>query len=86
MRKNIRKYATFELRVPELNDLSKLSDLSALTIVSLTLENGDDKFDQWLQDNHAFFIEFVKEELIDKNLVGMKWDDMILRIEWKFNI
>jgi hypothetical protein len=48
VRKNIRKYATFELRVPDLNELSKLSDLSALTIVSLTLENGDDKFDQWL--------------------------------------
>jgi hypothetical protein len=48
VRKSIRKYATIDLKVPQLNRLSKLADLTALTIVSLALENGDEKFDDWL--------------------------------------
>lgn len=74
------------MKVPELSELSKLSDLDALTIVSLVLENGDEKFDNWLTDYFEFFIDYVKQELIDKKLTGIKWDDVILRVEWKWTI
>jgi len=66
--------------------LSKLSDLTALTVVKFALENGDDKFDQLLQDNPQFFIDIVKNELCDKKIIGMKWDDLILKCEWKLNV
>ena len=84
VRKNIRKYATIDLKVLELNQLSKLSNLAALTVVSLALENGDAIFDNWLSEEHEFFNNFVKNEICEQNVNGMKWDDLILRVEWKW--
>lgn len=86
VRKDIRHYITLEIKEPKLNALTKFSDLTALTIVSLALENGDSKFDEWLQDEPDFFMDFVRDELVDHNLVGIKWDDVILRVEWKWSI
>jgi len=60
--------------------------LSALTVVKFALENGDSKFHEFLKDFPEFFLEMVRNELIDKKIVGMKWDDLILRVEWKYNL
>ena len=60
-----------------------MSDLTALTVVKNALENGDEKFDNLLEENPWFFIDHVQNELCGKNIVGMKWDDLILKVEWK---
>jgi len=75
-----------KLKTPELNQLSLLTDLKALTVVKFTLENGDAKFDEFLRDHPEFFLDMVRNELVDKNIVGLKWDDLIVRCEWKFNL
>ena len=68
VRKDIREYATIKHKIPELNKLSKLADLDALSVVKFTLENGDTKFIEWLRDNEEFFIDIVANELVDKPL------------------
>jgi hypothetical protein len=50
------------------------------------LENSDAKFKDWLEDHADYFIDIIKNELIDHNITGMKWDDLILRCEWKWDI
>ena len=84
VRKDIRKYASIKLKQPVMTEeLSKMSDLTALTVVKNALENGDEKFDNLLEENPWFFIDHVQNELCGKNIVGMKWDDLILKVEWK---
>ena len=55
-----------------------------MTVVSLALENGDATFDNWVSEEHEFFNDFVKNEICDNYIIGMKWDDLILRVEWKW--
>ena len=72
------------LQTPELVTLSKLSDKDALHLAKLVLENSDNIFNSWLEQEPQFFIDFVSNELCGKNITGLKWDDIILRIEWKW--
>mmetsp|Transcript_18841 Transcript_18841/g.32183 ORF Transcript_18841/g.32183 Transcript_18841/m.32183 type:complete len:562 (-) Transcript_18841:652-2337(-) len=82
VRKEIRDKAQ-SLRLSQLLELSRLADLQALMIVKSTLENSDDKFQRRLAKDQGFFIEIVRNELCDKDVRGMKWDDLIVRTEWK---
>jgi len=36
--------------------------------------------------HHEVFTDIIKNELCGKNINGMKWDDLILRFEWKVDI
>ena len=85
VRKNIRKYAK-DFNIPTLNELSKLADLAALTVAQFVLENADSLFKEVLRKDPALFVSVVKNELCDKNIKGLKWDDLIIRHEWKLSI
>ena len=73
------------LQTPELVALSKLADKDALHLAKLVLENGDAIFNTWLEQEPQFFMDFVTHELCGKDITGLKWDDAIVRIEWKWN-
>jgi len=66
--------------------LSKFTDLRALTIIKLSLENGDSGYLELVQENPEFFINMVETELLDKLNLGLKWDDFILLFEWKYKL
>ena len=85
VRREINQQST-KLSIPELTELSKLADLKALMITKFAIENGDVKFFKFLKDNSQFFIDIIKDELCGQSLQGMKWDDLILRTEWKWSI
>lgn len=78
-RKQIRHSAIHRLQNPELVKISKLSDLEALEVVKLVLENSDDPFNVFLDDEPQFFIDMVASELCEQNnTLNIKWDDFIL--------
>ena len=84
IRKDIRNLAMMRLQTPELVALSKLADKDALHLAKLVLENSDAIFSKWLEDEPQFFLDFVKNELCGQDLAGLKWDDVIVRVEWKW--
>jgi hypothetical protein len=76
-----------KLKIQALRELSKIPDLVALNIVRFALENCDPTFKDWLEDHPDYFNNIVKEELCDKPATkSMKWDDLIIRSEWKWSI
>lgn len=85
VRKDIRKLVD-DIKAPALKELSKLADLQALTVAKFALENRDKKFEAVLKANPELFNSVVKNELCEKNIKGMKWDDLIIRHEWKYSI
>lgn len=84
IRKDIRNLAVTRLQTPELVALSKLADKDALHLAKLVLENSDAIFNKWLEDEPQFFMDFVKNELCGQDITGLKWDDVIVRVEWKW--
>lgn len=84
IRKDIRNLAVTRLQTPELVALSKLADRDALLLAKLVLENSDAVFNEWLEDEPQFFMDFVKHELCGQDITGLKWDDVIVRVEWKW--
>jgi len=84
IRKDIRNLAVMRLYTPELVALSKLADKDALILAKLVLENSDAIFNKWLEDEPQFFMDFVKDELCGQDIAGLKWDDVIVRVEWKW--
>jgi len=82
---DIRKYST-KLKIPKLVELNKINDLQALNILRFVLENSDPIFVDWLEDNIDYFNDIIRNEVADQNKQGMKWDDVILRCEWKWKI
>jgi len=84
IRKDIRNLAVTRLQTPELVALSKLADKDALHLAKLVLENSDAIFNKWLEDEPQFFMDFVKHELCGQDITGLKWDDVIVRVEWKW--
>mmetsp|Transcript_20905 Transcript_20905/g.32373 ORF Transcript_20905/g.32373 Transcript_20905/m.32373 type:complete len:256 (+) Transcript_20905:3182-3949(+) len=74
------------LEVEALNELAKLSDLKALLIAKYALDNCDERFRALLREDAEIFLGIVRDELCGKNVNGMKWDDLILRVEWKQQI
>lgn len=85
VRKEIRDFGV-KLKLQELNELSKLADLDVLILVRDVLENGDNKFLEWLDDEYEFFISFVKDELVERDVIGLKWENVILHLEWKWRM
>lgn len=67
-------------------ELNKINDLQALNILRFVLENSDPIFVDWLEDNIDYFNDIIRNEVADQNKQGMKWDDVILRCEWKWKI
>jgi hypothetical protein len=81
------KSSADKLQIPALKELSAIPDLVALSIVRFALENCDPIFKDWLSDHTAFFINVVKEEICGQPVaITMKWDDLIIRCEWKWTI
>ena len=37
----------------------------------------------WLEKNITIFLNIIEKELDDKNCKSMRWDDLIIRCEWK---
>ena len=60
-RKQIRHFAVHRLQNPELVKISKLSDLEALEVVKLVLENSDDPFNAFLDDLGRSLGRFLAE-------------------------
>jgi hypothetical protein len=86
LRKEIKELAINRVKIPELIELTKVSDLAVLNICKGTLENGDPKFIEVLRDNTEAFMDIVQHELCGQNMLGMKWDDFILRFEWNIRL
>lgn len=84
IRKDIRSLAVRRLQTPELVALSQLADKDALHLAKLVLENSDVVFNKLLEDEPQFFLDFVKNELCGQDITGLKWDDVIVRVEWKW--
>ena len=84
IRKDIRNLAVARLQTPELVALSKLADKDALHLAKLVLENSDAVFSKWLEDEPQFFMDFVEQELCGQDVRGRRWDDVIVRVEWKW--
>lgn len=64
--------------------LSMISDLTVLKILKETIENMDEKFQDWLEENTEFFCKIVNEELLNKEAAKkIGWDTLIIRCEWK---
>lgn len=84
IRKDIRHLAVARLQTPELVALSQLADQAALHLAKLVLENSDAVFSKWLEEEPQFFIDFVKQELCGHDVRGLRWDDVIVRVEWKW--
>jgi len=81
--KEIRDLAD-KLKIQKLKELSKIPDLVALNIVRFVLENCDSVFKEWLEDHPDYFNTIVKDEVCEKpSAKSMKWDDLIIRCEWK---
>ena len=57
-----------------------------LQLIKNTLSDADQKFLDLLQSNQKLFVDFVQIDLAGKVLKGMKWDDLIIRVEWKKRI
>lgn len=75
------------MKIPKLSELNiKINDLQALNILRFVLENGDDVFMEKLDDYVDQFIEEAVNELAGRSKQGVKWDDFILRCEWKWAI
>ena len=73
--------------MPSLRELSTVPDLIGLSVVRFTLENMDAIFKDWLEDNISYFITMLNEEIFNQSCVkSLKWDDLILRLEWKWSI
>lgn len=84
--KQIRDMAD-KLKIPKIKELSKIPDLIALNIVRFVLENCDPAFKEWLEDHPDYFNTIVREEVCDKPAAkSMKWDDLIIRCEWKWSL
>lgn len=67
--------------------LTKISDLIILKLVKETIENADQKFQQWLEENIDMFCSIIETELLNKSSSkSIRWDDMIIRSEWKKEI
>ena len=85
IRQDIRKFAT-KLKIPKLLELNKINDLEALNILRFVLENGDPIFLEWVDENTDNFNDFIRNEVDGQNKKGVKWDDVILRVEWKWKV
>lgn len=84
--KEIRDLAD-KLKIQKLKELSKIPDLVALNIVRFVLENCDNIFKEWLEDHPDYFNTIVQDEVCDQpSAKSMKWDDLIIRSEWKWTI
>lgn len=77
VRKDIRDWAS-ESGLTKLNELSKFSDLIALKTVRDALQNCDGKFKAFLKTNAQFFVDLVKDDMLDKVMDCKKWDDLII--------
>jgi ABC-type oligopeptide transport system ATPase subunit len=84
-RKGVRDQAA-ALKIPELEVISKLSDLSALLISKNALEFGDPKFKELLRCNPDLFNDIVSKDLATQSTKGVKWDDLVLRFEWRHKL
>lgn len=64
------------------------TNLVVLKLIKETVENSDEKFKKWLQDNIEMFSGMIEMELMDKayNAKSIRWDDLIIRAEWKKEI
>lgn len=61
-----------------------LSDLTVLKLLKETVDNADEKFQEWLEENTDLFCKIVNEELLNKDAAkNIRWDDLIIRCEWK---
>ena len=60
--------------------------MQALLLAKLAIENADEEFHELLKERTDLFCQVVINELCNKKLAGIKWDDLILRIEWKAQI
>ena len=71
-----------------LERLTKISDLVVLKLMKETVENADQKFQQWLEQNIDLFCAMIEMELIDQQTKSksIRWDDLIIRSEWKKEI
>lgn len=86
VRKEILNFARTNHLV-DLIELNKLSDYRVLMLVKETTENADEQFQEVLRSYTPIFIEIVTSELEGlPNLNLLKWDDLILWVEWKAEI
>ena len=60
--------------------------MQALLLAKLAIENADEDFHEILKERTDLFCQVVVNELCNKKLTGIKWDDLILRVEWKNQI
>lgn len=59
-----------------------------LKLIKEMIEFADSKFFSWLEVNFEFFRNIVETELLSntEKVKSLRWDDLIIRCEWKKDI